>query len=290
MGHIYRIINVANDHFYLGSAVNFRRRKWEHLQQLKQGRHHCVRLQKAWDEFGADAFEFELLEEVDDVRLASVEDAHLVQWAGRPECYNTAHTAMHPPSSACPQTRQKISETLRSLYSVEGAHPRIGKTHSEETRAKISASKLANPQRPWLGKTRSAETKAKIAAAQKGKPKAPRTFTPEGLARAQENMKRNARAQLPADFADVLAKFPADVQARYDFSKAQYAGALVRIEGVACPDHGVFSQYAAQFRKGRGCPQCGAEQRAESKRQQMRNAWATQEGRELFVKNRKPRN
>ena len=67
-------------------------------------------------------------------------------------------------------------------------------------------------------------------------------------------------------FAEVLALFPADVQARYDFSKAQYAGALTRIEGVVCPDHGVFSQYAAQFRKGRGCPQCGAAQRTQTRR------------------------
>jgi hypothetical protein len=57
---------------------------------------------------------------------------------------------------------------------------------------------------------------------------------------------------------DVVAKFP---PSKYDFSHAKYHGALVRIEGVVCPTHGEFSQYAAQFRKGRGCPKCGAEER-----------------------------
>jgi hypothetical protein len=61
--------------------------------------------------------------------------------------------------------------------------------------------------------------------------------------------------------AEVVAKFP---PSEYDFSKAEYKGALVRIEGVVCPVHGEFSQYAAQFRKGRGCPKCGVESRVVS--------------------------
>jgi hypothetical protein len=65
---------------------------------------------------------------------------------------------------------------------------------------------------------------------------------------------------------DVQAQFPDSVRARYDFSKARYFGALLRIEGVVCPDHGEFSQYASQFRKGRGCPSCGATQRGLTRR------------------------
>lgn len=67
-------------------------------------------------------------------------------------------------------------------------------------------------------------------------------------------------------FAEVHAAFPAAVRERYSFSAARYLGALVRIEGVVCPEHGEFSQYAAQFRKGRGCPQCGAVERTQAKR------------------------
>lgn len=67
-------------------------------------------------------------------------------------------------------------------------------------------------------------------------------------------------------FTVVAAKFPSSVLAFYDFSNAVYTGALQRITGVRCPEHGVFSQYAAQFRKGRGCPACGAAERARKKR------------------------
>ena len=73
---------------------------------------------------------------------------------------------------------------------------------------------------------------------------------------------------MPAQTLDaVIAKFPSEVVARYDFSQAVYHSALKPIEGIVCPKHGVFRQYAAQLRKnGAGCPQCGEEKRIRSKR------------------------
>jgi len=65
----------------------------------------------------------------------------------------------------------------------------------------------------------------------------------------------------------VVAAFPQEVKEKYDFTNATYTSALKPIEGVICPTHGVFSQYAAQLRKnGAGCPACGAKQRAKSQR------------------------
>lgn len=63
-------------------------------------------------------------------------------------------------------------------------------------------------------------------------------------------------------FDEVRNMFPESVLTAYDFSAAQYLGALSRIHGVRCPVHGEFSQYSAQFRKGRGCPACGVVKRA----------------------------
>lgn len=287
MGHIYKIVNVVTEDFYVGSAVKEKRRKWEHWTALKKGMHHCMQLQTAWDEFGEDAFEFILVEEVPDARLLEVEDTYLALNAGQPHCYNTALSTQIT-SSTQNSVRQKIGISLRQLYGADPkGHPRYGKKHSNETKAKISASKLANPCRPWLGKVRSEETKKKVGDAQRGIKKGPRTYTPEGLERARENMRRHAKQNTPADFSAVLAKFPKEVQDRYDFSFAVYTGALKRITGCLCPKHGNFSQYAAQFRKGRGCPQCGAEQRAQSKKTQMLQAWVTPEGRKVFMEKRR---
>jgi hypothetical protein len=63
--------------------------------------------------------------------------------------------------------------------------------------------------------------------------------------------------------SEVISLFPAEVRSKYNFAGVKYTGSLKRMTGVRCPSHGEFSQYAAQFRKGNGCPACGAERRVE---------------------------
>lgn len=284
MAAIYKITCVVTDDFYIGSAVKPKRRRWEHWDALKKNRHHCVALQGAWNEYGEDAFEFEIVEEVaDESKLLGVEDTYLARYAGNPDCYNTALSTQIPCSTQ-KEIREKIAQSLKGYY-AENEHPRQGKKHTPETLAKIAANRTppSGENHYRYGKTVSEEIRKKIGDAQRGKKKAPRTFTPEGLARAQENMRRNAREQKPADFGIVLSKFPLEIQERYDFSKAVYTGALTRIEGCVCPEHGVFSQYAAQFRKGRGCPQCGQVQRSQTRSKQMKQAWGNPEEREKMM-------
>jgi group I intron endonuclease len=301
---IYKITNLVNDKFYVGSTTNKKVRFRQHRSLLRGNRHHCKHLQASWNKYGEAKFSFDVIEVVPEERkLQEIEEIYLMQHVGKPYCYNTGHSADAPwrnaPAHKTPnfgkimnqEQKEKISFTLKKFYAEDYFnHPRVGTVHTAETKSKISAKKKANPVAYWEGKERSAETRAKIADAQRGIPKAPRTYTPEGLERVRENMKRNAKPQLPADFETVYAKFPAEVQDRYDFSNAVYTGALVRIENVFCEQHGIFSQYAARFRKGSGCPQCGAEQRAESKKAQMLAEWATDEGREKMLAARKKKN
>lgn len=287
MGAIYKIINVVNDAFYVGSAVNPRRRKWEHWKSLKENTHHCSALQDAWNLYGEDAFYFEIVEEVPDDRLLMIEDIYLHRHHGQENCYNTASSTFMTPSYQA-EVRDKISNTLRTKYKNDKTYaPRLGKKHSEETKELIRQKKLANPSRAWLGKTRDEATRKKIGDTQRGVKKSPRVYTEEGLQKARENMKRNAKKQQPLEFDSVKAKFPQEVIDKYDFTNAVYTGALNRITGCKCPKHGEFSQYAAQFRKGRGCPQCGNEERAEAKRNQMKEFWSTEEGRSKFIDSRK---
>jgi group I intron endonuclease len=264
MAVIYQITNMVNGKYYIGSAESFERRQWQHKNDLKRNAHKNPRLQAAWNKYGPEAFVFEILERVTlDKTAFDVENTYLHIHVGKPECYNV---------------------------NTDAIGMRTGIRHTQASKDQLSANrkgKHAGADHYRYGQTVSPEMREKIGAAQRGVAKAPRTFTPEGLERARENMKRNAKPQMPADFEAVYAKFPADVQAKYDFSNAVYTGALVRIEGVFCEQHGAFSQYAAQFRKGRGCPACGAEQRAESKRKQMKEFWQTEEGRKTFMEPRK---
>lgn len=277
---IYKIINLVNDKFYVGSTTNQRERFRTHRKKLRTNTHHCAHLQSAWNKYGEEKFVFRVVDTVpDEESLQAAEDRWLDEHVGKDHCYNTGRKSGAPwrnapkeqhPAFGVPKSeehREQISQTLKTFYAADpNNHPRTGKTHSEETKAKISAAKKANPARPWLGKQRDEETRKKIGDAQRGVAKPGRVYTEEGLAKVREVLRRNAKEQKPVDFEVVKAKFPAEVLARYDFSEAVYTGALIRIEGCKCPVHGVFSQYAAQFRKGRGCPQCGAEQRVQARR------------------------
>jgi group I intron endonuclease len=298
---IYKIINLVNNKFYVGSTINQKVRFRQHRKLLRGSRHHCKHLQAAWNKYGEDKFLFAILEIVPEtLRLQDVEQKYLTIHVGQDNCYNSGYSADAPwrnaPAHTTPNFGRRmaqgqkaaISTTLKAFYAEDYAnHPRVGTLHTEETKAKISAAKLANPQTPWLGKERSEATKQKISETQQGVKKAPRTFTPEGLERARANMKRNAVAHEPKGLESVLAKFPAEVLVAYDFSNAVYTGALSRITGVFCEQHGIFSNYAARFRKGSGCPECGEVRRAASKKVQMLEAWANDDQRTEMLAARK---
>jgi len=285
---IYKIINLVNSKFYVGSTINQKTRFRQHRKLLRGNRHHCKHLQAAWNKYGEDKFLFAVLEVVPEVMcLQDVEQKYLTAHVGQENCYNSGYSADAPWRNAPAHTtpnfgrlmaqsqKDSISSTLKAFYAEDYAnHPRVGKAHTPEAKAKISAAKLANPQTPWLGKERSEETRQKIGNAQRGIKKGPRTFTPDGLEQAKANMKRNAMEQEVKSFESVLVKFPANVQERYDFTNAIYTGALLRITGILCEQHGIFSQYSAQLRKGSGCPECGAVLRAASKKAQMIEVWA----------------
>lgn len=288
---IYKIINTANGKFYVGSTMDTRERFRNHRNKLRRGKHPNAYLQASWNKYGEEKFVFFIVEEVSSMgALQAAEDVWLVEHVGKPYCYNlgtrsaapmrgvtgTAHPSFGKPVSA--EQKADISRTLKEFYALAPEnHPRYGKPHSEESKAKMSVSrmgKMAGEAHYRYGQTLSAEVRGKIGDTQRGVKKGTRVYTPEGLARAQENMRRHAVTPVPKDWSAVYAKFPAEVQTRYDFSQAVYTGALLRITGVVCLHHGEFSQYAARFRKGAGCPECGGEIRATKKKQEMLKKWA----------------
>ena len=182
---IYKIINLVNDKFYVGSTTNKKVRFRDHRKQLRGNRHHCKHLQSAWNKYGEVKFTFEVVEEVaDGGNLQAAEDLWLKQHFGKPYCYNAGSSSIAPwrgiygaahPNFGKPvseEQKEQISQKLKQFYAADYYnHPRVGRSHSLETKAKISATKKLNPVAHWEGKERSAETKAKISAAQLGKPK-----------------------------------------------------------------------------------------------------------------------
>ena len=300
---IYKIRNLVNKKFYVGSSNDMKHRFAAHRRMLRKNKHHCKHLQAAWNMYGEECFIFEVVAHiVAEEDLFTAENGWLQENVGKEHCYNSGRSAEAPMRGmpkeltpnfgvvVSPEQKAKISATLKATYAANPEnHPRLGKKHTPETLAKIAANRTAPTGEAHYryGKTVSPEVREKIAAAQRGVKKEPRVYTPDGLARARENMLRNAVRQPQSPLEQVIAKFPAEVQAKYDFSNAVYTGALKRITGCVCPVHGEFDNYAARFRKGWGCAACGNAQRAISKSAEMKREWADPEKREKMLSARK---
>lgn len=59
---IYIIWNKVNNKFYIGSAVNYKKRWRNHITTLNNGTHRNKYLQNAWNKYGEKCFNFEVLE------------------------------------------------------------------------------------------------------------------------------------------------------------------------------------------------------------------------------------
>lgn len=153
---IYKIINIKNQKFYVGSAVDFDTRRNRHLNALRKGNHHCAHLQAAWRKYGSGSFIFVVVEEVPDGQdLLAAENVWLHAHAAEEYCYNIARDAKAPMRNPSAETRAKMSKAMQGRF-AGAKHYRYGKTVSDEV-------------------------KQKIGAAQRGKPKAERFITPEGM-------------------------------------------------------------------------------------------------------------
>jgi group I intron endonuclease len=74
---IYKIINNESGKIYIGSAIDLKRRKREHFSRLLNKIHENRYLQRAYNKYGKDKFEFIVIEKVDAVNLINTEQIYL---------------------------------------------------------------------------------------------------------------------------------------------------------------------------------------------------------------------
>lgn len=149
---IYRITCTISKKPYIGSAVNLRQRHTNHFSMLRCNSHHSISLQRAWNKYGEDAFTFEVLE----LALIPFLIEREQHWL------------------------DKLKPFGRKGYNIlPAAGSRLGSTHSPESRAKMSQSRMGNTNR--AGKMASPETRAKLSAAGLGK-----KHTPEHIEKVRQ--------------------------------------------------------------------------------------------------------
>lgn len=180
---IYKIINIVNGLFYIGSSENFVKRFKSHKSLLKLKKHPNIYLQRAWDKYGKEAFQFQIIEEVTDVTKLIEREQHYLDtlqcFADLQKGYNICKTAGSTlgyfPSE---ETRKKMGNShkgKKNCWYNKPLHPnfiasmhrpkslttkkklskiKTGQKLSETTKEKISKSSM--------GRVFSDETKQKI--------------------------------------------------------------------------------------------------------------------------------
>ena len=217
---VYTITNAHDGKIYVGSSSNIVARWAKHRNALKLKKHHCRHLQYAWSRDGQEAFEFEIVELVDDPLFIEAREQFWM-WrldvANSARGYNTAPAAGSMLGHPMPrEVRQKISriKTGRPLTAEHRAALKKAWAGNEERRRQgkqLIRYALANAHtlewrssvsKAMRGRTLSIEHRMKVSAASLGRAKSAlavervrqaltgRTLSPEHRAAISAGLRR----------------------------------------------------------------------------------------------------
>lgn len=89
MKGIYKIENKVNGKVYVGQSKDIEKRWKEHKAMLKKNNHHSIKLQRAWNKYGADNFDFSVIELTNKViNLDDMERKYMQQYDSVVNGYN----------------------------------------------------------------------------------------------------------------------------------------------------------------------------------------------------------
>jgi group I intron endonuclease len=194
---IYQITNIETGKFYVGSSMNLRKRWNGHVSQLQRGKHPNVHLQRAWDIDGAEAFEFTVLEYVEDIANLLPLEQH---WMDRLDAalhgYNFCTRAgSRLGTKQSEEAKRKISEGGKGLKRSDETRKRMSESFKSRTLSLEHRKKLSEAQR-----ARSPESRARQAAKLIG-----RKLSPESIAKREATKRtnwlrtRDVSNQIPGD-------------------------------------------------------------------------------------------
>jgi group I intron endonuclease len=167
---VYQILNLVNGKRYVGSAaISFVKRWRDHKWSLKKNKHHSKHLQRAWNRYGEENFEFEILGccNPKDCILWEQKFIDKYKTANRKFGYNIYPIAGSPlGNKLSKETKAKMGNARRGIPRTEEVRTKISKALkgfkvSEETKEKI--------RKASTGKRHSEETKRKMTESHRGK-------------------------------------------------------------------------------------------------------------------------
>jgi len=192
---IYCIRNKINGHCYIGSAVNIAARWRAHKHDLRKNKHHSQYLQRSWNKYGEECFEFSVIETCFVFALIFREQHYINLYSPTYNIAPNAGSALGTKHTHA--TKDKLSASHMGLKNALGHSHKV----SDETRLKISKAHMGNKHNLGhkatpetlaklsacrMGHTTSAETREKLRVANLG-----RKMTPEDCAKISVSKKGN---------------------------------------------------------------------------------------------------
>lgn len=130
---IYGIVNKVNGKTYVGqTGERFLRRYWHHQWKLRDNSHDNNHLQKAWNKYGEENFDYIVLEVVTDASLLDeLEIKYIAQYKKNDKSYNML-------LGGGGRRGFPISENAKKIIGEKNRQHMLGTKHTEETKKKMS--------------------------------------------------------------------------------------------------------------------------------------------------------
>lgn len=183
---IYGIRNIITDRYYVGqTSETFQKRFNRHSNNLENNRHHNEHLQRSYNKYGSDAFEFFVIKVCEDVNsLDTLEELYIAEYRAKYNCYNILSGGPVMSKENNPMYGRHLSEEHKkklsvshiglfageknNFYGVDHSGKNngfYGKHHTEEAKRKMSIAKselYAGEKNPFYGKHHTAEALEKM--------------------------------------------------------------------------------------------------------------------------------
>lgn len=164
---VYLIKNCINGKVYVGSTLNFSSRIKRHRADLAKNKHHSIKLQRSYNKYNHQNFEFIPIQYCSKEYLIKIEQ----YWIDYFDSYNNGYNSS-PNAGNClgykqtDEHKRKISAGLKGFKRSEENKQNmrlanIGKVITQEQKDKIS--------KKLMGHTHSEKTKIKLSKIGKGK-------------------------------------------------------------------------------------------------------------------------